>query len=49
MLPQEHPKRIGLVGTGSVGSGWAAIYIARGHEVVACDPAADQNDQGGQQ
>jgi carnitine 3-dehydrogenase len=41
MLPQEHPKRIGLVGTGSVGSGWAAIYIARGHEVVACDPAAD--------
>jgi carnitine 3-dehydrogenase len=41
MLPQEQPKRIGLVGTGSVGSGWAAIYIARGYEVIACDPAPD--------
>jgi carnitine 3-dehydrogenase len=41
MLPQEPPKRIGLIGTGSVGSGWAAIYIARGYEVVACDPAPD--------
>jgi carnitine 3-dehydrogenase len=40
MMPQEQPKRIGLVGTGSVGSGWAAIYIARGYEVVACDPAS---------
>ncbi|HWV51518.1 3-hydroxyacyl-CoA dehydrogenase NAD-binding domain-containing protein [Pseudorhodoplanes sp.] len=41
MLPQEQPRRIGLVGTGSVGSGWAAIYIARGYEVVACDPSPD--------
>jgi carnitine 3-dehydrogenase len=41
MLPQEQPRRIGLVGTGSVGSGWAAIYIARGYEVIACDPAPD--------
>lgn len=41
MLPQEQPRRIGLVGTGSVGSGWAAIYIARGYEVTACDPAPD--------
>lgn len=41
MLPQEHPKRIGLVGTGSVGSGWAAIHLARGHDVIACDPAPD--------
>jgi carnitine 3-dehydrogenase len=41
MLPQEQPKRIGLVGTGSVGSGWAAIYMARGYEVIACDPAPD--------
>jgi carnitine 3-dehydrogenase len=40
MLPQE-PKRIGLVGTGSVGSGWAAIYIARGYDVIACDPSPD--------
>jgi carnitine 3-dehydrogenase len=41
MLPQEQPRRIGLVGTGSVGSGWAAIYLARGFEVIACDPAPD--------
>jgi carnitine 3-dehydrogenase len=40
MNPLESPKRIGLVGTGSVGSGWAAIHLARGHEVIACDPAA---------
>lgn len=26
MLPLERPRRIGLIGTGSVGSGWAAIY-----------------------
>lgn len=41
MLPQEQPKRIGLIGTGSVGSGWAAIYIARGFDVIACDPSPD--------
>lgn len=41
MLPQEHPKRIGLIGTGSVGSGWAAIYLARGFDVIACDPSPD--------
>ncbi len=40
-MPLENPKRIGLVGTGSVGSGWAAIYLARGLEVIACDPAPD--------
>ncbi len=45
MLPQEQPRRIGLVGTGSVGSGWAAIYLARGYEVVACDPAPDAEDR----
>jgi carnitine 3-dehydrogenase len=41
MFPLEHPKRIGLIGTGSVGCGWAAIYIARGYTVVASDPAPD--------
>ncbi|MFZ5691159.1 MAG: 3-hydroxyacyl-CoA dehydrogenase NAD-binding domain-containing protein [Pseudomonadota bacterium] len=41
MLPQEQPRRIGLVGTGSVGSGWAAIYLARGFDVIACDPSPD--------
>jgi carnitine 3-dehydrogenase len=41
MFPLEHPKRIGLIGTGSVGSGWAAIYAARGYRVIASDPAPD--------
>jgi 3-hydroxyacyl-CoA dehydrogenase len=41
MFPLEHPKNIGLVGTGSVGCGWAAIYVARGYKVVASDPAPE--------
>ena len=41
MFPLEHPKQIGLIGTGSVGCGWAAIYVARGYKVVASDPAPD--------
>lgn len=41
MLPLERPRRIGLIGTGSVGCGWAAIYLARGHAVIASDPAPD--------
>ncbi len=41
MFPLEHPKNIGLIGTGSVGCGWAAIYVARGYKVIASDPAPD--------
>jgi carnitine 3-dehydrogenase len=41
MFPLEHPKRIGLIGTGSVGCGWAAVYIARGYDIIASDPAVD--------
>src|ERR1044072_3655057 len=40
MFPLEHPKHIGLIGTGSVGCGWAAIYVARGYKVIATDPAS---------
>ncbi|ARQ00221.1 3-hydroxyacyl-CoA dehydrogenase NAD-binding domain-containing protein [Pseudorhodoplanes sinuspersici] len=39
MFPLEYPKRIGLIGTGSVGCGWAAVYVARGYDVIASDPA----------
>jgi carnitine 3-dehydrogenase len=45
MTPVENPRRIGLVGTGSVGSGWAAIYLARGYTVIACDPAAGAEER----
>ncbi|MFQ6017848.1 MAG: L-carnitine dehydrogenase [Kiloniellaceae bacterium] len=32
-------RRIAVVGTGVIGSGWAARCLARGHDVVATDPA----------
>src|ERR1700757_981925 len=31
-------KRIAIVGTGVIGAGWAAEYLARGFDVVATDP-----------
>jgi carnitine 3-dehydrogenase len=38
LAPQE-VKTIGLVGMGSVGAGWATVYLARGYKVLAFDPA----------
>jgi carnitine 3-dehydrogenase len=32
-------RRIGVVGTGVIGAGWAAYYLARGFDVAATDPA----------
>jgi 3-hydroxyacyl-CoA dehydrogenase len=32
-------KRVAVVGTGVVGSGWAALFLARGLDVVVYDPA----------
>jgi 3-hydroxyacyl-CoA dehydrogenase len=32
-------KKIGIVGTGVIGSSWTAYYLARGFDVVATDPA----------
>ena len=34
-------RTIGLAGTGVIGSGWAVRALARGHDVVAWDPAGD--------
>src|SRR6266705_4447041 len=31
--------RIAIVGTGVIGASWAALYLARGFDVVATDPA----------
>ena len=38
-------RRIAIVGTGVIGASWAALYLARGFEVVATDPMpnAEQN------
>ncbi len=33
------PRTIGVVGTGVIGAGWAVRALARGHTVVAWDPA----------
>jgi carnitine 3-dehydrogenase len=32
-------KRIGLVGTGIIGTGWAVRSLARGYQIIATDPA----------
>lgn len=34
-------RRIAIVGTGVIGASWAALYLAKGLEVVATDPAPD--------
>ena len=32
-------KNIAIVGTGVIGASWAALYLARGLNVIATDPA----------
>jgi 3-hydroxyacyl-CoA dehydrogenase len=32
-------RRVAIVGTGAIGASWAALYLARGFNVVATDPA----------
>jgi len=32
-------KRVSVVGAGTIGASWAAIFLARGHEVAATDPS----------
>ena len=39
-ISPEKVKRVGLVGTGTIGSAWAAHFLARGLDVVAADPDA---------
>jgi 3-hydroxyacyl-CoA dehydrogenase len=39
ILPLNKPiNRIAIVGTGLIGGSWAALYLARGFDVVATDP-----------
>ena len=38
-------RTIGLVGTGVIGSGWAVRALARGHDVIAWDPAGGAEDR----
>ncbi|WP_251881248.1 3-hydroxyacyl-CoA dehydrogenase NAD-binding domain-containing protein [Achromobacter sp. Marseille-Q4954] len=34
-------RRVAIVGAGTIGASWAALFLARGLEVVVSDPAAD--------
>ena len=37
-------KTVGIAGTGVIGAGWAARFLARGLDVVAYDPVAEAED-----
>ncbi|WP_053184463.1 3-hydroxyacyl-CoA dehydrogenase NAD-binding domain-containing protein [Pseudomonas thivervalensis] len=41
LIPLEKIKTVGLAGAGAVGYGWAALLLARGYNVIACDPAEE--------
>jgi carnitine 3-dehydrogenase len=44
----EHTKRlerVGIIGTGVIGSSWAALFLARGVGVTATDPAVSVGDR----
>jgi carnitine 3-dehydrogenase len=44
-MPFQKPiRRITIVGTGVIGASWAAQYLARGHDVVATDPAPNAEE-----
>jgi 3-hydroxyacyl-CoA dehydrogenase len=34
-------SRVAVIGTGTIGASWAALFLARGLEVIATDPAPD--------
>lgn len=38
-LPPQAIRTVAVVGTGAVGANWAALFLARGIRVIACDPA----------
>lgn len=37
----DRARRVGVVGCGLIGARWAALYLARGFDVVAADPRDD--------
>lgn len=37
----DEVKRAAVIGCGTIGAGWAALFLARGIEVVASDPALE--------
>lgn len=43
--PQPSIRRIAVVGAGTIGASWAALFLARGMDVVVSDPAGDAEAQ----
>ena len=44
-MSQNKPiRRIAIIGTGVIGASWAALFLAKGHDVVATDVAPDAEE-----
>ena len=41
----EEIKRVAVIGCGTIGASWTALFLARGIEVVASDPAPGAEDR----
>ncbi|MBB5940359.1 3-hydroxyacyl-CoA dehydrogenase NAD-binding domain-containing protein [Streptomyces zagrosensis] len=41
----ENVRRVACVGTGVIGGGWTAHFLARGYDVTAWDPASDAGER----
>jgi len=41
IIAPQAVKQVGIVGTGTIGSAWAAHFLARGLDVIATDPHPD--------
>jgi carnitine 3-dehydrogenase len=44
MSKNKKVRKVTVVGTGAIGASWAALYLARGFNVVATDPAPNAED-----
>src|SRR6201988_817472 len=42
MSKNRQIRNIAIVGTGVIGASWAALYLARGLDVIATDPAPNE-------
>lgn len=41
IIDPDQVKKVGVVGGGTIGIGWAAVFLASGYEVVVVDPCSD--------
>ena len=41
LTPAADVRLVGVIGTGVIGGGWAAKFLAQGYDVIAWDPGAD--------